>query len=73
MGLWLLLALWWPGTPKAPKPTNLHNLRVPIACLTKDVILHDCDLTAVPPKCGHAVVSYLTRCAIIEAKKEKKP
>ena len=56
----LALAILWPTTPR-------HSLRIPISCLTKDVILTGCDLGINPPGCKHAVVSYKTKCAIIEA------
>ena len=41
---------------------------VPVAAITKPVILKDCDLSFEPPKCKRASITYKKDQAIVSAK-----
>ena len=48
-----------------------HNIdvRIPIACLTRDPLLTQCDTGVSPPRCHSSQIAYKAGCEQVEVKK----
>jgi hypothetical protein len=50
-------------------PKEHHDVRIPVSCLTADVLLKDCNVKIDPPKCRTAVIKYRSTCSVIVLQK----
>src|ERR1700680_3827611 len=50
------------GCHKANHFTTLPSLLIPKECVTKEVLLTDCDVKSNPTKCKYSVISYSAGC-----------
>jgi hypothetical protein len=63
------------SAPDAARATgrDTHiNLVIDVECVTKPIILTDCDLTVSPAKCKSVTVTYRPACASIQVVAEQK-
>jgi hypothetical protein len=52
---------------RGPMPL-LPDIRVPMHCVNRDVILKRCNTTFSPPHCATSVVNYVPGCEIVVVK-----